>query len=231
MGGSRRTSGLEDPEGLAQDPGFVRREVDDAVGDDRVRPVVFARQVLDLPEPELQAGRGELGLEGFRPRPREHLGCHVDAHDAPRGSHGVCGEEAVYSRAAAEVEHVLPGLEPRQTDGRAAADAEVRVAHERQIRGGVPNGAAVLGRGDAAPGGVVGHLGVVGRHRRALRGAGVGGVGRRLDRHRHRPHREHRASRDQSVTMTTGRLGPLRETERARVHGSGLATYGRAYDV
>lgn len=231
MGGSRRTSGLEDPESLAQDPGFVRREVDDAVGDDRVRPVVFARQVLDLPEPELQAGRGELGLEGFRPGAREHLRGHIDAHDAPRGSHGVCGEEAVDSRAAAEVEHVLPGLELRQTDGRAAADAEVRVAHERQIRGGVPNGAAVLGRGDAAPGGVVGHLGVVGRHRRALRGAGVGGVGRRLDRHRHRPHREHRASRDQSVTMMTGRLGPLRETERARVHGSGLATYGRAYDV
>mmetsp|Transcript_6795 Transcript_6795/g.27732 ORF Transcript_6795/g.27732 Transcript_6795/m.27732 type:complete len:284 (+) Transcript_6795:3020-3871(+) len=126
-------SGLEDPESLAQNPGFVRREVDDAVGDDRVRPVVFARQVLDLPEPELQAGRGELGLEGLRPRAREHLGRHVDADDAPRGSHGVRGEEAVYPRAAAEVEHVLPGLEPRQTDGCAAADAQFGVADERQI--------------------------------------------------------------------------------------------------
>ena len=193
--GLGRTSGLEDPQGFAEHPWFVRGEVDDAVGDDGVRPVVLARQVLDLAEPELEPGRKHLRLSGAVARPGEHLRGHVHAHHLARRAHGVGGEEAVDARAASEVDDVLAGQELREPHGGAAADAQIRVANLGEVTGGVPDGASVVSGRYAAPSLGFGHLGVVRRDVRALRGGRVGGVRRRLDRHRHRPHREHRAAR------------------------------------
>eukprot|EP00982_Pelagococcus_subviridis_P011483 31089-Pelagococcus_subviridis.AAC.8 len=137
--------------------------------DHDVHLVVRARQILDLSQSELNARRGEAARFRALARALEHVRGHVHAdHDAAPPD-VVRGEEAVDPRAASEVEDGFPRSERREPRGRAAADAEVGVAREREVLARVPDRAAV-GRGrDAAPAVGGGHLGVVRGDGRALR--------------------------------------------------------------
>ena len=119
----KAAAGREHAERFATHLLLVRRQVDDAVGQDHVDRGVGDGQVLDLAETELDVVRAHALLGG--PRALQHLGRHVDADHAAGGADSLRREEAVDAAAAAEVEHAFAGLESCEFLRIAAAKAEV----------------------------------------------------------------------------------------------------------
>ena len=133
---ARRPAGAQHAKRLAEDGGLVGRQVDDAVRQDDVDARVAHRQVLDLPEPELDV----LGADtrGVRARLADHRRRHVDAQDTSGRSHLLRGQEAVEPGAASEVEHRLAGPQGRDRLRVSAAEAQVRtLRHAGDVLGRV----------------------------------------------------------------------------------------------
>ena len=128
-------AGLEDAVHLAEDLRLVRREVDDAVGDDHVHRAVLDRQLLDQTLAELhvaQAG-GLAELSGVPAGQSQHLRRHVHADGPAFGAHLLRGQEHVLSGAAAQVEHDVAFLQARECNRVAARQAEFRL-RDRMVR-------------------------------------------------------------------------------------------------
>src|SRR4051794_17084324 len=105
VGDREAAAGAQDTGGLAQHPGLVGGEVDDAVGDDDVHRVVRERDVLDVALDELDIV--DAGLGGVPVGEGEHLVGHVQADRAAGGPDAAGADEDVRAGTGAEVEDRL----------------------------------------------------------------------------------------------------------------------------
>src|SRR6185369_14250366 len=100
---------------LAEHQFLVRREVDDAVGDDAVDTVGgLGWQCVDAALPELDVSHHGIGRESARLG--ELGGGEVNAEDPPRRSDLDGGDEGVHPGAAAQIHDELAGTQVGQVE-------------------------------------------------------------------------------------------------------------------
>ena len=98
---------------------FVRREIDDAIGDDHVDGVVGQRDVFDFALEELDVF--DAGLALVFAGKGEHVVGHVEAVGFAGGADAPGREQHIDAAAGAEVEHGFARLELDERGGIAAA--------------------------------------------------------------------------------------------------------------
>jgi hypothetical protein len=114
---------------LVEHGSFIGTQVDDAVGDDGVRPAVLDRQVLGEAAPELDLGQAEQ--VGGGASLGKHLVGHVDPDDSSRGADEMSGDEAVEAGARVDVDDVLTGCQlpqPERTWSRSVSGSMIGVS-------------------------------------------------------------------------------------------------------
>jgi hypothetical protein len=173
IGDRQPTTGLQYAEGLAEDLGLVRRQVDHAVGDDHVGGVVGHRQVLDFAQAKLDVR--ERALLGIGAGLADHGRRHVDADDRPVAPTSARSEKGIEAAAAAQIHHHFTRSKTGDRTRISASEAHVRtVRHGREIRGGI----AEAGGDQRVDGDVVGDTAASRRLAAALaRVAGLGHLG------------------------------------------------------
>jgi len=129
IGDREASAGFEDAEGFAEHPGFIGREIDNAVGDDDVDGAVSDGEIFDLTEAKLDIGRSDVDGIGYGFG--EHGNGHIDAENAAGGTDGAGSEKAIETGAAAEIENRFAGLKSGDGLGVAATETEIGALGQR----------------------------------------------------------------------------------------------------
>ncbi|SPE28618.1 hypothetical protein SBA3_1470011 [Candidatus Sulfopaludibacter sp. SbA3] len=120
VGHGEAAAGLENPEGLGENPVLIRRKIDDAVRDDDVHGVVGEWDVLDFAFQKLDVA--DAGLALVFVRESQHFIGHIQTVRFSGGPYAPRGKQHIDAAAGAKVQNGLAGFQFRQSGWIAAAE-------------------------------------------------------------------------------------------------------------
>ncbi len=123
------SAGLQNPDNLSKNSGLIRREIDDAVGDDAIHGFIRKRQVVDLSEIKLNIEVAAFLGVGFGPL--DHGRSHVNADGLPRRPNLPGGQKHVEAAAGPEIDDHFAGAKVGRSRRVAAGQSHVGLGGNR----------------------------------------------------------------------------------------------------